>query len=1393
MFTSGASRLLWYPIRNLPEVVDLREVTPLKGRTPMSRRIFFSLLLLSFVSAIEANAAPATAWEELDIIPMPKHITLTGKRVSMKRVALVVGRSPCRQSLIGADWISRKLVSLAAAKAQVLYGQAGHDGLKIVIGTRADNAFVERAAQQGAVNVGPGNPGQRGYEIRTSADTVYLAGADPIGAVYACVTFAELLSKGTEAVQWRQAEVRDWPDYIHCPLGGSRTGSATTPELLSLVSHARNSVPKPEFRERYLRAVKEHYDRLLRWKVSWLGYPLYFKWTCHAPAEAKALVREGIEYGKERGIGALVYAEMPFAALAKEHPDVKRTCLPAGRYPEFIRCWSLDELRKQTAAALAKNVNDLGITDVGFHDTDTGGYDNPALWNERCEACRRRWGDDYVAATVHKHRIYYDALKRLAPDARMHVTIYPYGIGVLDLDACTRFLSLKYGGGPAVAEKAKQLKAKYEVFWRRMHDGMPPDITFCIRETTPTVVKRFRDIIHDRGVFIWYGFPGKSWNSFFSQAPRWAGTFYAGPRDFMFTIPFGEDVVPLQGLAVREYSWNTQAPGAAGWDGVSGPDQWRLSEPEGDIYRLVLPHIVRNFFGREAAPEITKAVTQNIDPRHIFDTLRSRMDLRLKDSKAMNEHAQMAETGAQALDAAWAKCQASGTRLGMDDYAFRRLVYLREVFHTCMWMAKARAANMEARELAQAQDIPAAEAAINQGLQCVEQAKVDLERLLAERPDDPVLKTPGQNRWADSWRTFMADHGVDMDAAARRLEQTRKELKELGSLGAAPEDVVERLVKRRVARAVNAAGPIEIDGRLTEAAWAGAYPVESFLVYGKGQRIARAHTRARLLYDDDALYVGFTCWVPGGSRPKAEARDAGTVLDDDSAELFLMPRELAGDYVHFMVNAAGSVRQQRCRLDAQAGVRRWRHDNDWTCPGMVAKPSVQEDRWELEMKIPLASLGAKQLAGRWRANLCRNCPLPGDERELSSTQPPTAKDFHDVSGFRSLVACGREVHRPDAIVEVSDLRISTRTMADRIGTVAEFGLAVEANQVLHHAAVSAETYAADGSLQGRRALWKQDRVFYRWQPTDRRDAEFEQQCAAGGIKLTLKADEGSWERWIRFGAWAGTKATGSIYAAGATDAAGFRATPSLRGLAHFPSAIPVSGRKDALRLFDERVGTIEFWLRPDWSALWPPPQDKSECRRLVRCLLHFGVLRRSHPYITNRSCLAITHTDAYGSIYLGVANKRHVKWHCTAQVYRDAAWRAGTWRHIACVWDANAARSDWLRLYVDGKKVAGLGSVQAEDRLGEDKSIRVEADSPYVVQLGSLNTGRQPAGACIDEFRVSRTARYTGDFEPRTPELGVDKDTSALFHFNGSLDGEGVTPEGRAYTVRAAAGVLEYH
>src|SRR5262249_28107223 len=52
-----------------------------------------------------------------------------------------------------------------------------------------------------------------------------------------------------------------------------------------------------------------------------------------------------------------------------------------------------------------------------------------------------------------------------------------------------------------------------------------------------------------------------------------------------------------------------------------------------------------------------------------------------------------------------------------------------------------------------------------------------------------------------------------------------------------------------------ATGPIQIDGKLDEAAWKNAQLIKDFAVYWQG-RPAKTQTQARLLWDDRFLYFG---------------------------------------------------------------------------------------------------------------------------------------------------------------------------------------------------------------------------------------------------------------------------------------------------------------------------------------------------------------------------------------------------------------------------------------------------------------------------------------------------------------------------------------------------------
>ncbi len=751
---------------------------PHPGRFPW-RTVLAALLAAGLAAG--AEGVDPRAWTELDIVPMPKEIRLIDQDLVLApdAVTLVLGAQACRQSEIGAEWINRRLADVAGATPLPVARAMPAAGTAIIIGTPADHPLLAEAVAAGLVNVGPNNPGERGYAIRRSADgrRIYLAGADPIGALYACVTFGELLEARDGRAVWRAAEVRDWPDAIWVALGCLYAGNAEMPELLKRFKDLQfDAQPTTMRAAAYLEAARGQYDWLLRRKVTMMMYPLRPDGQAGTPTKGLEIVRQGIAYGDERGIEAFTYALPPYAGLASRYPDLAksrvcpRTLGPhAEQSRQWLRCWSLDDVCRTTARETAEYIRAAGLRHIAFHDTDTGYFDNPAQWEERCDVCRQRWGDDYTAATLHKHRIYYDEIKKLNPAARLHFTFYPYGIAILDPEAGRAAMRARYGPTPAADELAERYRARYTEFWRRLHAAFPAeDVTFCIREAPEDAVRAFRALTPGRGMFTWFALMSHAWRPFFSEAATWTGTFVGNPRD-VFYPRYLDEFVPLEALAVREYSWNRRTPGAQPWarDALPENEQWKHAEPNGPIYDLILPRLARNVFGRAAGPAVAAAVSQNVDRQQIYDRQHAQFAW-LKDVAKLEWQAGNAGRGAAALDAA--------DGLGMDTFARTRFTVLREQFRLAAWMARARVANARARELARRQDLPGAEAAIAAGLAAARAGRADRERLLAERPADPVLRGKDHNRYAGNWREYTADR-ADFTPIEETLARTRAELK----------------------------------------------------------------------------------------------------------------------------------------------------------------------------------------------------------------------------------------------------------------------------------------------------------------------------------------------------------------------------------------------------------------------------------------------------------------------------------------------------------------------------------------------------------------------------------------------------------------------------------------
>ena len=153
------------------------------------------------------------------------------------------------------------------------------------------------------------------------------------------------------------------------------------------------------------------------------------------------------------------------------------------------------------------------------------------------------------------------------------------------------------------------------------------------------------------------------------------------------------------------------------------------------------------------------------------------------------------------------------------------------------------------------------------------------------------------------------------------------------------------------------AGPIEIDGNLNEADWFAAESVGAFVFpwYEEGEKEG---TVAKMLWDDEHLYVAFLCWDEHISAEYQNRDDP--VSRDDCAEVFVSPNP--GDvmtYFNIEINAIGTVLDRGPYDDKGEPIR----SLVWTAEGLqnagviggTLNDDSDEDRyWTMEIAIPFA-------------------------------------------------------------------------------------------------------------------------------------------------------------------------------------------------------------------------------------------------------------------------------------------------------------------------------------------------------------------------------------------------------------------------------------------------------
>ncbi len=199
-------------------------------------------------------------------------------------------------------------------------------------------------------------------------------------------------------------------------------------------------------------------------------------------------------------------------------------------------------------------------------------------------------------------------------------------------------------------------------------------------------------------------------------------------------------------------------------------------------------------------------------------------------------------------------------------------------------------------------------------------------------------------------------------------------------------------------------GTLEIDGLLSEPAWDRAAQAGP-LVRSLDGKPAGAGTFARMLWDDENLYVAFQCEDPNVAGQFF--KDDEQLYTSNVAEIFLNP---SGDLKHYaeieiaptnaLFDATFTGPRQGMDLAWSSGTRHGVHVD-----GTLNDPRDRDLGWTAELAIPFAKLpgSPKPKPGdKWRFNLYRLRQGPGQPNEGQALSAPLRPDFHAVDRFATL-------------------------------------------------------------------------------------------------------------------------------------------------------------------------------------------------------------------------------------------------------------------------------------------------------------------------------------------------------------------------------------------------------
>jgi hypothetical protein len=205
--------------------------------------------------------------------------------------------------------------------------------------------------------------------------------------------------------------------------------------------------------------------------------------------------------------------------------------------------------------------------------------------------------------------------------------------------------------------------------------------------------------------------------------------------------------------------------------------------------------------------------------------------------------------------------------------------------------------------------------------------------------------------------------------------------------------------ERRAAEARRASGHVRIDGRLDDAAWAGAPAQRGFWQREPDEGAPpQFATEFRVLYDDRAIYVGVRAFDPQPSRIRGLLTRRDEVSSSDWIAVGLDSYHDRRTAFTFWINPS----EVQCDMMVYDDVM-----EDWTWDAVwQAETVVDAEGWTAEFRIPYNQLRFPRAAEqRWGLQVMRI--VERTKEKTLWTETPSNKDqmvsrFGDVGGIRDI-------------------------------------------------------------------------------------------------------------------------------------------------------------------------------------------------------------------------------------------------------------------------------------------------------------------------------------------------------------------------------------------------------